>query len=371
MDFKKTFIVNDIAATSAGAYTILENFLEELSNNKAAQDYKWVIFVSCEEFLRYTNNYIQVINVSSKNWFTRIHWDLIGLRKWLKRNSINAYKLFSIQNTGIPFVQAPQFIYIHQPLILARKIKLKSFEWKIKLFRFIYFYCVKWTIKKGSKVIVQTEWMKEEVNKQLKVENKDILVLKPLLKIDIQKNVEKKSDFTYRLFYPAVPVVSYKNYELLIKTLHILKKINAELYKKIEVLITTEKDFNKLTSYYYKLSKRLKVSEKMKWCGYLNQKEMNDAYFNSDIFLFPSRLESFGLPLIEAAHRSNLIVTLNTGFSKELLKDYEKVFFIENDPLKWAEVINDIYKNGVRFEKGNRFNPEFKKERSIVEVLMD
>jgi len=332
---KKTIIVNDIAATEAGAYTILKNFLEELTNHNASKKYRWIVFVSCEDLVRYSNDHIQVVNIASKNWLRRISWDLFGLPRWLSKNKIKAHRLFSIQNTGVPFLKAKQVVYIHQPLILARNIRLKPFEWKIKFYRWLYFYSVKWTIRKDSIIIVQTEWMKEELSKQMNIQRDQILIIKPKLNIliDQQKTTDKEKK-SYIMFYPAVPIVSYKNHELLIKMSYELKALNEDLFSKIQLVFTVLPEFNKVTKYYQQLSKKLKVESKIKWKGYLNKEEMEYYYQKSDIFLFPSKLESFGLPLVEAAFRDKVICTLDTNFARELLRDYTNVQFISDSPKK-------------------------------------
>lgn len=368
---KKTIIINDIAATSAGAYTILENFLEELVSTSSAHKFNWVIFVSTDKLTKYERENVSVININSKNWITRIYWDLIGLSKWIKKKKINVYRVFSIQNTGLPFLNIKQYIYIHQPLILGRNIRLKPFEWKIMLFRFIYYYCVKWTIKKGSTIIVQTEWMKKELCHQFKLSEDDILIIKPKLKLEVNDIPKADNHVTYKLFYPAVPVVSYKNHELLIKALYELNKLNSGLFNKIQMLFTADQDFNKLTSYYCSLIKKLGVDSNVKWCGYLNREQMNENYIKSDLFLFPSQLESFGLPLIEAAYNNCIIYTLNTSFARELLKNYSKVKYLDNNPLLWAKAIDDFYKNGMEDEGKNRFSVMYEQDRSIISILMN
>jgi len=41
----KTIIVNDVAASSGGALSILKQFLDEISSNNLARKFKWIIFV--------------------------------------------------------------------------------------------------------------------------------------------------------------------------------------------------------------------------------------------------------------------------------------------------------------------------------------
>ena len=135
---RKTIVVNDIAATSAGAYTILVQFLEEVSNSTNTKAFDWIIFVSCEELLKYNRSNIKIVNINSKSLLKRVLWDAFGLRLWLNNNNIKIYSICSLQNTGIPFIKTKQYVYIHQSLILGRNLKLKWFEIKMMIFRIIY-----------------------------------------------------------------------------------------------------------------------------------------------------------------------------------------------------------------------------------------
>lgn len=368
---RKTIVVNDIAATSAGAYTILVQFLEEITNSTETEVFDWIIFVSCEELMKYSKNNIKIININSKSWLKRILWDVFGFSFWLKRNNINVYSICSLQNTGIPFVKTKQYVYIHQSLILGKNINLKWFELKMSLFRYIYYYCVKLTINKNSTIIVQTKWMKEELCKQFKLNEKNIVIIKPKIDFDINVKINESKKYSFQLFYPAVPLASYKNHELLIRTLFELKKINPELFSKIRVLFTTKQSFNKLTKYYSSLSKRLNVSDKIVWLDYLNNRQMEENYFKCDIFMFPSKLESFGLPLIEAAFRKKKILTLDTNFSRELLNNYSGVSYLKDDPKIWAKQIELFYNETIsRNRIVEKFIMKNYEDISMVEFLM-
>ncbi len=370
-EIKKNIVVNYIAATTGGAYTILVKFLDSVFHDTKAKEFKWIVFVSLQELSKYNCEHINVINIKSNNWITRIHWDLFGLPRWLKRNNINVYSICSLQNTGIPFVKAPQYVYIHQPLILARHLKLKWFEYKIKIYRFIYFYSVKLSIRKHDKIIVQTKWMKDGLIKQFKFAEENIIILKPELNIEVN-NKKIPDQYSYRLFYPAIPHASYKNHELIIRSINKLKEINPHLFNKIEILFTSDSDYNKVSRYYDSLIKKLNLDDKISWCGYLNSNEMDINYLDSDIILFPSKLESLGLPLVEAAYRNKNIFTLNNSFSHELLDGYKGVNFLENDPVEWANIINEFYKKD--FSQNiiqDNFNLNKEENINIVKLLVN
>jgi glycosyltransferase involved in cell wall biosynthesis len=368
---RKTIVVNYIAASTGGAYTILTQFLESVKNNIEAQEYNWIVFVSLKELEKYNSKHIQIVCKKSKNWIARILWDFFGIQAWLKKNKIEIHRICSLQNTGIPRIKAKQYVYLHQSLILAKHIKLKRFEYGLKIYRFIYWYSVKYSINQNSTIVVQTKGVKNELAKQFKINSNNIIVLNPKLNITKLSDINDRSSYSFKLFYPAVPHGSYKNHELLVKLLSEIKGLNKELYSKIKILITSVPDFNKVTKYCYDLSKKLNVDERINWCGYLNNEEINEAYLKSDIVVFPSKLESYPLPLIEAASRNKQIITLDNSFSHELIDGYKGVSYLDNCSLAWANNINDFYKKDFSENQiKDKFVLNTDSDKDIVKLFM-
>ncbi|MGC8816192.1 MAG: glycosyltransferase, partial [bacterium] len=95
----KIIFVNDPAATSGGALTILRQFLDGI-NKYSDKTFVYYVFCSLAELKEYENENIKIINdVKAKKWFERIKWDLYGLKKWSKKHNIKADLIISLQNT--------------------------------------------------------------------------------------------------------------------------------------------------------------------------------------------------------------------------------------------------------------------------------
>ena len=74
----------------------------------------------------------------------------------------------------------------------------------------------------------------------------------------------------------------------------------------------------------------------VKFIGPLFGKDKEDIYRNSDIFVFPSKCEPFGLVLLEAMAYGLPIVSTKGGSIPYVVKDGENAFLAEVDD------INDI-----------------------------
>ena len=350
----KTIVVNDVAASSGGALSVLKQFLDEISSNNLARKFKWIIFVSNNEVNEYNSDYIDIIKVNMKSWPKRIWWDIFGIKKWLKLHNIEPIAAISLMSVGLKYLNIPQIVYLHQSLPFGNFQEFKWFEWKARFYTWGIFKWMKWSINKDSIIVVQTNWMKEAVHKKLNIPRKNIYIIRP--KVEIPKidtellEIEgSKSSFSHRLFYPAVPGASYKNHELLIRTLAMIKQKDYNLFGKLKLVFTCKPSDSKLTKHYYRLAYKLEVSEQIEWVGYLTKEQMLKEYIDADLVLFPSKLETFGLPLIEAASLGKPILVLDKPYAHDVLKNYNGAKYLKDDPEKWSQVIQDINSIGKSY----------------------
>jgi glycosyltransferase involved in cell wall biosynthesis len=73
-----------------------------------------------------------------------------------------------------------------------------------------------------------------------------------------------------------------------------------------------------------------------------------------DCLLFPSKLETWGLPLSEAKAFGKPILAANLPYAKETIGDYEKVsFFNPENPKELADFISQFVSNTIEFQ-GNK-----------------
>jgi glycosyltransferase involved in cell wall biosynthesis len=94
-------------------------------------------------------------------------------------------------------------------------------------------------------------------------------------------------------------------------------------------------------------------------------------YGASDIFVFPSPIEGFGLELIEAIFSGNLVVTVNSAPMNDIVAEYG--YFVENakDHQELAKVISKAISE-IREGKGIKsISPEWSKRFSIERFISE
>ena len=353
----KIIFVNATAASEGGALTILKQFLEGISiySNKNMYYY---IFCSLDELGLYESKNIKIVNnIKGKKWLDRIKWDLYGLRSWSKKKDIRADLIVSFQNTGVRYYKdIKQLIYLHQSIPFTEDINWDFFNKNERILWFyknIYKKIIKYSLRKNSYIVVQTEWMKNAVMKQFNLDPSKITVIKPdLVKISIEEisNLEFK-DKKFHIFYPAHKVI-FKNHELIIRALRYIKDQKKKIYDNLMIHFTIDDNLGKdRNDTIINLIRDLKVNDHIKLEGKLSYETVLSFYKSCNLMLFPSYIETFGLPLIEAASFGIPILAADMNYAREVMVDYEGVKFLDyKDAKLWAKNIILLYNNRVRYK---------------------
>lgn len=340
----RIIVINNPAARSGGALTILKEFLEKVNGVKCNQ--KFIVIVSLVELKKYETDKIKIHVVNSQGFKERILWDNIKLKKYLKKQKIKPDLFISIQNTGVNLDKdVPQIIYYHQPLSLV-DLQWNFFKKNQRvywMYKNIYPIFIKQHLNKVRKIIVQTKWVKEEFSKKFGYSKNNIILLRPEIKKINIENIKNISKSKYRIFYPAAPLI-YKNHKIIIEALGILKKENLDLMKNIECIFTF--GINESIEF-DRLIKKYNLENIVKLVGKISYEEVLEYYKSSNLLVFPSYLETFGLPLIEAQQFELDILTIDLPYSREVLQNYKRCeFLLENTSQLWRQKIYErVVKN--------------------------
>ena len=332
-----TIAVNATAARESGALTILKQFLEALENDRGNDRY--VVFVPAGLELDVRREHIRTVAVDTRRWRERIAWDRIGFRTWLRQNGIAPDLIVSLQNTGVNYdPQVPQIVYYHQLLPLERFgwNPLKSSERQYFLYKHLYPLFVRRYLGRAAAVVVQRESLKALFAKKFGYASDRIAVLRPNPpKIDVgaAKN-DRFRDGRIHFFYPAAAFV-YKNHRVLVEAASVLK--NRGLGDNIRIHLTlSEEDFAPLV----KKTHEREVRDLFVFEGKIPFDEILSVYNSSSALLFPSYIETYGLPLSEAAAFGLPIVCSDLPYTHEVLEDYPGAEYVSyRDAAGWADAI--------------------------------
>ena len=292
-------VVLDIAASKTGAMSVLRDFYEYVRSEAAACN-EWIFVTGVKDALKPSDNAnIRIIvrddvKASSKN---RLIFDLVNGGAWV--NSLKPDAVLSFQNTlpcGLDG-KIRKYLYIHQPSGFQREKNFSIFkkeERHVANYQHFYHKLILLSAKRADRCIVQTEWMRQALIRDSGIADDRAVKIPPDIP-DLSGYVKPGCFEPSHFIYPASDL-PYKNHALIEKAKVILAG------KGYEPRVRYAKD------------------------GKLPREELF-AEYNSGTLLFPSYVETFGMPLAEARQFGNPVLAADTEFAKEVLSGYENAHF--------------------------------------------
>ncbi|MBU5216404.1 glycosyltransferase [Bacillus albus] len=355
-------MVFDVPAESGGALSILNDFYNEVVESKE-KNVNWFFVLSTPK-LEETDN-IKVLQFPwiKKSWGHRFYFDQVIAPKLVKKYKVD--KVLSFQNITIPRIKCEQILYVHQPLpFVDYKFSIKENK-RFWVYQNIIGRNIISSIKKAKHVIVQTQWMKKACIEKARIEENKIEVIPPTINVEIKKYFEPNTKALRTFFYPASES-AYKNHRVIVEACQHLKKVMNVDYEVIFTLNGTENQ--DIVDLYKKIQ-----NEKLpiRFEGLKTREEVFEAYAKS-ILLFPSYIETFGMPLLEVRMCQGVILAADTPFAKEILQGYENVGFFDAFNSKELSVLMCQYLQKQR-EYNNLREIQYKnnKTKLLIDIVLN
>ena len=320
-------MVFDVPAEHGGALTVLNEYYHNACNDK---DNEWMFIISKPELSERENIKIIKLPWVKKSWFHRLYFDKFYSARFVKK--YNPDRILSLQNTVVNGRGVFQELYVHQPLPFCEK----KFTFKENRIYWIYQNIISKiifsSVRKADHVIVQTNWMRDSVCEKANVSKEKVTVEQP--EVIIPEGIIYNKTEQNLFFYPASSA-AYKNHHVIYKAANLLVKNGYENFK---IILTIKKPLN--------FSDEFKcIEDKIQFCGRINREQVF-KYYSESVLIFPSYIETFGLPLKEARKINTPILASDCAFSRDVLDGYEKVHYF--NPFDYTELYNDM-KNFIKY----------------------
>ncbi|MFP7448465.1 glycosyltransferase [Weissella cibaria] len=158
----------------------------------------------------------------------------------------------------------------------------------------------------------------------------------------------------------------YKNHKVILEALSLLPK---DIKRKIQIIFTlTESELINLTEI-------KSIPEEIVLTGRVNKQEVAEILSRS-ILIFPSYIETFGLPILEAKQIERPLIVADVPVLRESVSDYEDVqYFNPFDSRHLANIISDFVKNrtitrSVGFDEESGINTKLDNLLTLVKGEM-
>lgn len=329
--------VIDVPADSGGALTVLNEYYRQADSDK---DHEWLFILSTPEF-KATRN-IRVLNYPwiKKSWLHRLYFDIFIAHKVINRHGVD--KILSLQNTRVLFTRQPTEIYLHQTLPFAKKRYSLTENPKFWIYQNIISRVIFRSLKRASKITVQTKWVADALTTTVNIPKNKINITQHKLPANFSTKYQPPAKGTVQRFiYPAAPY-DYKNHQIILEALKVMQRNGIN---NCVVEFTFAQNQNPLAASLYAQAQKYHLP--VEFVGSIEYDKLCDRYSRA-ILLFPSKLESFGMPLLEARTSQAPIIAADEVFSREVLEGYEDArFFAADDKLKLAELMTSTIDRGA------------------------
>lgn len=328
-------LVNFFNAKSGGGKVILDNFMANLDVDDVE------IHFICPP--RYNFICERHINVKIPNWMTKpyglLWFYFFFVPNYCKKNGIS--KVLNFGDIILPRVKNQTYFFDWAYLILDDSNIWSSMDMKSRLIRLFKAKLIKAFKSNNKTVIVQSEAVLRAYKKHLGFKGKLIVAPTPVRISDTGGHSHGVDENTLVYISNYAP---HKNFDVIPKVASLLiqKQVNCS------IVLTIDENSVHWRNLYLKLS-NLGASHMVKTLGSLSRKDVFAVLKSSKGLFFPSKLESYGIPLIEAMILGKPVLTSDTPFIKSVCGD-AVIYFDPNCPEDIASKINDFITGLYNFE---------------------
>lgn len=360
--------------------TQLQQIDKENEQSSFATQNEYYIFLMADEYdrLDYHTNF--------KKIFANYKWygvsEQINFPRLLKQYNLD---LIHFPHFNVPYIYSGKYIVtihdlIHQHFQMKRATTLNPFFYKLKQLGYNKVFSN--AINKSQKILVPSDFVKNQLIDEWKVKQEKILVTpeavddkiltiakkmskqkidKVLKKFNIQPPFTAKQEPSGFIFYigNAHP---HKNVEGLIEAFLILRK----KYQYLKLVLAGS------SHYFWDRIKSTYDQESIIYTGYIEDSELVAFYKSAKAFVIPSFEEGFGIPILEAFACQCPVVSSNKGSLPEIGGDACLYFDPNNlDEMveKIAEVLNSEKKREDFIKKGEERYKLFSWKKLTEETL--
>jgi len=350
-------VISGVNLVEGGILSILQDSLKSISKIKSQHELEVTVLLHDLKLLdegidKNCFTFIEYPEVKS-SWLKRVKFEYIESKElsnqlkpdlWISLHDITP-------NVNCEF----QVVYCHNPSVFY-KLDIRRFFYDIKfsLFCIFYRYLYQINIKKNAYVIVQQNWIRRAfaamygVNTivaypiQTKRINEPMVLNDELLGIDTNKKI---------FFFPSIPRI-FKNFEVVCRAAELLEKKTTDF----ELVVTLNGSENTYASHIFEKYGHVRS---IKFIGIQKRAIVNELYAKTDCLLFPSKLETWGLPLSEFRSFNKPIIASDLPYARENMGNYEKVkFFDPNNAEELSEYMFLFMKDELTFDKQSVIVPD-------------
>lgn len=341
---RRTVVVSAVNLRKGGTLTILRQCLEYLS---LQADCRVVALVHSRSLCDYPGiEYIE-IPWSVKSWFLRLWCEYVTMNRISREMAARDGKVWmwlSLHDTTPRVVAEHQEVYCHTSFPFM-KIRLRDWfmDPKIPLFAMMTRWAYRINIRRNDSIIVQQNWFADAMSSMLGVPREKFRVIPPSRQgLPLVQAAPLPGICTF--LYVSTPDC-HKNFETLCEAARLLES-DGGLRRPFRIILTVKGDENRYARWLYR---RYSDLETVDFHGLMPKTELAESYASADCLVFPSRIETWGLPIsefIDVKTRLDMkaeVIVPDLPYAHETSEGAEVEFFPPED----AHVLKELMKNHI------------------------
>jgi glycosyltransferase involved in cell wall biosynthesis len=343
----KTIVVSAVNITEGGPLTIFRECMKSAALC-LSDEFRIVAIVNSESVVDQDRVETICIPSAKKSWFIRLYWEWIGFYRLSKK--LKPFLWFSLHDITPRVLSSRQAVYCHNPSPFFRPtIQESLFSPTLFIWSHLYMYLYRAFIKRNHFIIVQQEWVRKAFLNRLG--SLPIVVAYPsVLNVSSGHSLKTTTHSPFKFFYPAFPRV-FKNIQILCSAAqHLLERG----FKDFQIILTIDGRENRYSKYLYSKYSHL---PQVIFSGVQGPGEIKALYQSCDAVVFPSKLETWGLPITEAKLFAKPLLVADLPYAHETVGDYSLVSFFPPDSFQFLSLLMEQMITRQWTPTGSRFTP--------------
>ena len=324
-------VISAVNLTEGGPLTVLRECLSSAVATVPG-DYEIIALVHSTDLPRQSRVRLIEIPSAKKSWLHRLYWEWFGFHQLSKKLKPTLW--LSLHDITPRVLASRQAVYVHNSSPFYRISLRESLQEPVfLLFNLFYIWLYRAFILRNYCVIVQQQWLREEFKRCFgKI---PVVVAHPVERADYSPKVNPSGP-VFIFLYPALPRV-FKNCETLCRAAQLLDSRGVTGF---QIRLTTDGRENRYARW---LRKQFGATPHVRFIGRQTQDEMRSQYSQASAVVFPSKLETWGLPITEAKNQHIPLLVADLPYAHESVGTYDLVsFFPVDSPTALADLMQSM-----------------------------
>lgn len=323
-----------------GTETYARGLLTNLVNSNKSDEY--ILFCNKENYPTFKDlKGCQIVElpIQASNKLFRLAFEQIALPFYLKKYKVDL--VHSLGYTSPFFTFCPSIVTIYDLNWYYHPEDFGVIE------KWAWQFFITFSARCSTRIITSSNSSKKSLSDKLGIDESKIDVIYggvPQLAKPGEINSLRKLGIKEKYLFTVIAAYPHKNLITLLQSFVELRKNHKDLQLVVAGLGGRAR--NQITSFILENG----LTNKVLILGWVTSEELSTLYKNAEIFVFPSKYEGFGFPVLEAMFFRTPLVSSDAFSLKEVVGD-AGILVNPEKPSEFSEAIDLLLKNSVTKEK--------------------